>query len=618
MNINKFPSSKNIHIIIGHRGTGKSLFLQKLQNLYKKKQIKARFFDLDRELLALTNKHITSFIPDKIQDFRKQEERVFKKILKSIPKNTKCFISVGAGFVFKKLASWHVIYLNRPTDASGRIFLDKPRLQVATTAFKEYHNLYKKRHPYYLKQADECWSRQEHVKNITQADMLFLGHKSLANPCLSLRLNPQDLPQDTEQLDYFLKKRLQWPLRFFELHDKTASLAFVKKIQKLIPQDKLLYSSQQSLLFTKIKNKKHWSWDLSLGKPVQGVQIITIHKRKKNQSLSQVLKQFSVYTDYHLKLAVQINNFQELKQAYDWYKQDVKNRSFLPCSQDGKWAWFRQAFGTQMYLNFIKEIPHNKISKTPTQELHLDQISLSQALPFLKKRQALAGVLGDPIDFSATPAEHEAYFYNKKHIPIVAIQLKEKDMNIKTLDIMKYFGFVFFAVTSPLKQQAYLLAKHRDKEAQKMLTANTLIFYNKRWNAFNTDLKAMQKLKIYSKDTTAVWGGGGIRPVLKKYLTKARFYSARTGKQLYATKSLQNTFNPKVVIWAVGRNRMKQACLMPPKHWKAKVIIDINYSEDSPGKEYALQTHARYINGMQIFKDQARQQRYLFNKFYKS
>jgi len=55
---------------------------------------------------------------------------------------------------------------------------------------------------------------------------------------------------------------------------------------------------------------------------------------------------------------------------------------------------------------------------------------------------------------------------------------------------------------------------------------------------------------------------------------------------------------------------------MPPKHWKPIRVIDINYTEASPGLEYALQVQAQYTNGMNLFKEQAKKQREIFKQLY--
>jgi len=127
-------------------------------------------------------------------------------------------------------------------------------------------------------------------------------------------------------------------------------------------------------------------------------------------------------------------------------------------------------------------------------------------------------------------------------------------------------------------------------------------------------------------------------------LPKAQFYSARTGQVLKSdsfklnqplsklnqpvsvkkklnikfknsvSKKNKSKIPPKVLIWAVGRSRMEKSCIMPPKHWRPSKVMDLNYTEDSPGLEYALQVKAEYQNGWSIFKKQAQKQRHLFKK----
>ena len=596
-----------LNVIVGHRGTGKSHFIKLLKSFCQKKKLKALFFDLDEEIEKSLGQSIDSLFQKGESFFRRQEKHIFQKLVKSLPKKTTCFFSVGAGFVFRKQASWNVIHLGRPTDEAGRIFFNRPRLKTSQGAFEEYLSLYKKRQSYYLKQADETLFRREHFKKLEFSDLLFLGMEKLDTPYFSLRLNPQDIPKDIKKLKPYLEKRLHWGLRYFELHDETADKEFIKKIKKIVPKDKLLYSSQSATHFLSIKNKLNWSWDLSLGKPPKGISILTLHDRK-NKSLKTLLKEFSLYKNYHLKLAIEIYNLKELKTAYDWFCADPKNRSFLPRSKEGRWLWFRQIFGPQMPIHFIKE--------KQADGAVLDQPFLSQALPFLKKGKALAGVLGDPIAFSATPAEQSPFFYDKHSIPVLAVPLKEEEMTRESLSIFKHFGFVFFAVTSPLKKKAFLSVDSSDSISKKLQVANTLIFHNKSWKAFNTDWYGFQNLKKYSSKKTAIWGGGGTKPILKKLLPRAKFYSARTGK-LISSEKKEKSFIPQIVIWAVGRKRMREACLRPPKHWKPSRVLDINYTEDSPGLEYALQVSSQYTNGMKLFKKQAKKQREIFKRIKK-
>lgn len=643
-----------IPIIIGHRGTGKSHWLKIISQVYKGK---ALCFDLDKETEVFLKKSISSIFKEKGEKgFRKWEQKVFQHLLKNIrqilntsSRDREIFISVGAGFVFKKTKNMKVIYLGRVTDSNGRVFLDRPRLiEKKISPFKEYLSLYKKREPHYLKQADEVFFRMEHFKKAQLSDKVFLGVKKNSKPIFILRLNSKTMPQDSRHWKDFLTKRLNWGTRFFELHDETTNFNFVKKIRKLIPEEKILFSSHKGKNFQKIcqsdlklpiyllplrrwgsrdshlslllgqvlhgndekpqnsnligiKGKFNWSWDLSLGDPPKGVSILSLHQRGQN-NLKKILKDFSIYTNHHLKLAVEIFTLQELWEGLVWQRADPKHRSFLPRSPDGRWRWFRNAF--PMPLHFIREGDSSV----------LDQPFFAEACHYQKKAKALAGVLGDPVHFSATPAEHNTFLYKKRSIPIFPIPLKEGEMTKKNLALFKKMGFVFFAVTSPLKKRAFRCADILDKEARELKSANLLIYHQGKWRGYNTDEEGLKFLRKDKNKNVVVWGGGGVRNAIKKQLPRAYFYSARRGVPLSASKPVKGV---DVLVWAVGRSRMEQGCRWPPASWRPSLVRDLNYMEDSPGREYAIKTGAVYESGWAFFKAQAAKQRKIFKKLEK-
>ncbi|MBC6415090.1 MAG: hypothetical protein GDA46_01680 [Bdellovibrionales bacterium] len=601
-----------LNILIGHRGVGKTYFLKQIKNYYKKKQIPAHFIDLDEEIEKASQKSLFELFTKGEVFFRKWEQKIFKKITHSLKDNEIYFLCVGAGCVLKKKPDWNIIYLFRESDRQGRFFLKKPPLSK-TSSLKEWKKLYRKRSSYYLQQADSHLYRREYFKKLNFSDLIFLGLTQLKKEVFSYRLYPKLLPSNEKKWNSFFKARFKWGIRFFEVHDQDCSLNFVRKIQKYLPSDKILFSSQQSKKFQALKNKKYWSWDLSLGSPPKNTQIISLHKRNL-KSLKFLLNQLSKYKDKHLKLAVEIYNLKELQLAYHWWKEDPKNRSFLPRSFDGKWLWFRQIFGPNMFLHFIKE-HHLSFSKYKNQDV-LDQPYLSEALPFLKKSRNFAGLLANPSKTLASPSEQRAFFLKNYSLPITALTFEEEEINQDNLTILKDLGFVFFAVSSPLKKKVFLHADQTDSLSKQFQSSNTLIFKSKKWKAFNTDWHGLKVLKKYNSPSTVVWGGGGIRPVLKKILPQAHFYSARTAQNLNLYKTYK-TLTPKVLIWAVGRKRMQESCVWPSKHWKPSQIMDINYTEDSPGLEYALKIKAKYQNAWFCFKKQAERQRELFKKHYK-
>ena len=736
-----------IHIITGHRGGGKSRWLKTISHIYGKK---ALCFDLDQEVEKEAGKSIRQIFQEEGEKgFRRREREAFARLLKnareilvSVSPDRKVFIAVGAGLIFKKEKDMRVIFLRRVTDSAGRVFLNRPRLSKGNTSpFEEYLQLYKKRMSRYKRQADETLFRMEHFKGPQLSDRVFLGEQKIPRPFFILRLNPADLPKHPRRLKDFLEKRREWGARFFELNDETADPGFTKKILSLIPAENILFSSSRkeksfqndtlackngalahktdgksegdligdrkisrkphkenklsvgnSLkltpknIFQNIKNKPHYSWDLKLGAPPKEATVLSLHERG-GRPLKKILREFSRYKKHHLKLAVKIVTLRELWEGLQWQRKDPLRRSFLPRSQNGRWRWFRNGF--PMPLHFIREGDSEV----------LDQPFFTSACHYRKKAKALAGVIGDPVDFSATPAQHNSFFYRKRSIPVLPVPLKEEEMIKKNLEIFRKMGFVFFAVTSPLKKKAFHSADIVEKKARELKSVNLLIFHKGKWRGYNTDVEGLNFLQKDRGKNVVVWGGGGVLDAIKKHLPKACFYSARRGvpslparqgapslstrrgvpspsitsrdipyreqksgnrQALFSspadkTASLKLNLPEKgiktrgkkiktdtpgrvtngralrrikthekkiksntpplpvdVLIWAIGRSHIKRGCLWPPEEWRPTVVRDLNYTDDSPGREYALKTGAVYKSGRAFFKAQAKKQQEIF------
>ncbi|MCY4321738.1 MAG: hypothetical protein OXC37_04985 [Bdellovibrionaceae bacterium] len=195
-----------LNIIIGHRGTGKTHFLKLIQNYYKKHGLKAQFFDLDQEIEKKTRKTVFELFKNGEEYFRKWEKKTFHKIVKSLKKNRTYFLTVGAGFTFKKSKDWNVIYLSRESDKNGRIFLNRPSL-TNKDPLTEYKNYYNKRTPYYIKQADEHLFRREHFKKLEDSDLLFLSLKKIKRKSFILTLYPELIPKNTKSLSKKIIKK---------------------------------------------------------------------------------------------------------------------------------------------------------------------------------------------------------------------------------------------------------------------------------------------------------------------------------------------------------------------------------------------------------------------------
>jgi shikimate 5-dehydrogenase len=88
-------------------------------------------------------------------------------------------------------------------------------------------------------------------------------------------------------------------------------------------------------------------------------------------------------------------------------------------------------------------------------------------------------------------------------------------------------------------------------------------------------------------------------------------YSARSGMPLQALQISPQS--PKIVVWAVGATR-QPACVWPPTEWQPEVVLDLNYSADSPGKQYAQRCGAHYYGGLAFFTAQAEAQRQFWQR----
>jgi len=120
------------------------------------------------------------------------------------------------------------------------------------------------------------------------------------------------------------------------------------------------------------------------------------------------------------------------------------------------------------------------------------------------------------------------------------------------------------------------------------------------WRGHNTDYDGMKAISshIGPDDRVAVWGGGGTRAVIQARIPQARFHSVRQGGD--------PSDDPTVLVWAVSRDRAVNA---PPKSFHPRIVLDLNYAEDSPGRAFAKELGCAYVSGLAMFKAQARAQR---------
>lgn len=482
------------------------------------------------------------------------------------------------------------------------------------------------------------------IKNKPHTDDSNKDKKVFSTPVTQLTLLPKNCGS-FEQLENFLHI-YQKISTHFEIRDDLLSKNQIQWAFQLIPREKIIYSHREYRAPRAIDdnpipksdpNRKashtHSSsltdWALELGTPPPDCHIISLHQRnsvdqsdsnnKPSQketktdlvensqpfeSVKSCALKLEKYKNKHLKLAIPILNFEELWEGHQWWAKDPANRSFLPTSPDGRWSWYRLRQKPYMKINFVKL---GGEGSSP------DQPSLLEWLKCISQFENFAGVLGEPVEHSHTPIEQDAYF-REKNMPVFKIKMSEDELN--HLNILKNLGLVCAAVTSPLKIKTATLCDKLTPIAREAESVNTL-FLDHQISGHNTDIEGLKSLFKEVSPPLAVWGGGGTRKPMSLILPKnTPFYSARSGRLLegdapegalypynYADRQGVSSYI-KTLIWAVGRKRHQNWPSLRPQK-----IIDLNYTDDSPGLEFAIQTQAEYVSGQLMFQVQAEKQR---------
>lgn len=593
-----------ITFIVGHRGVGKSTFLRRLKGYFENVEVDCVCFDLDEEIERSEQMSVREIFEKKGEaHFRKLEQEKANQLCQRDESDRRpVFVAVGAGFKGPFPDETQVLWLRRETDRDGRVFFDRPLLDPSKKPLQDYLSRFPDREYFYSQTCDEQLMMPEGFEREApwEESFLGLGRESIGG---FLTLFEQDLRKFSGG-ETFLARRMHWGVERFELRDDLLEDVLIRYVLGLIPRDRLLMSFRTrgtSILHSVIDEGSFFDWPLEKGPcPFPNPSILSLHSREN--SLQDTLLRFeeNAPEGAHLKLAVEINTLQELYEGHQWWRENPGQRSFLPVSHDGRWRWYRSLFGKTMKVNFFREGE----GSSP------DQPYLSEWIRSSRHFTHFGAVLGDPIHHSQSPSEQEKFFASHQ-MPFVAIGLEDRGDFHFHLEILRKMGLRAAAVTSPYKQRAFEACSEVQKQASQVKSVNTLLYKddNQQWIGGNTDLDGVQTVKdLYPElgdgEDCVIWGGGGTQAVLEKLLPEAVRYSARQAAPVTGQKPMEQ---PKAVVWAVGRNRQEH-CDWPDSSWKPRFVFDLNYSMDSPGREYALECGAEYISGLTMFQSQARAQ----------
>ncbi len=681
-------------LVIGHRGVGKTSFLERVREYSKIENRKCLAIDLDEEIVRREKRTIADiFTVAGEAEFRRLEENTLISLVSEIDvnadieaieshhegrldgaieygingENQDVFIATGAGYMGAVPEGWTCLWLRRPTDQVGRIFLDRPRLNSNISPLEEYELRHKEREQIYRMRADFELTIPEGLEAALllreEADLIFDRGRDVGG---ALTILPNLFASEARTHQYFAS-RLSMGFDFFELRDDLLSPAQLEYALANLPSGKIIFSfrkPQAIALSARLSDEFKpalidWAFELGEIPADLSPSIISFHSRDLpklpttsvtdgiDASLGQFfnyITQLEIVRDRLVKVAVAVHDFTELELGHRWFCEDRTRRSFLPSDQgqsqpqsqgknqgmgkeqshevspknnQGRWAWYRLLMKRQLPLNFVREGDGSSF----------DQPVLLDWLRFQPGRTSFAAVLGDPVLQSRTPIE-QFPFFNRASINTLAVQVSQIDWENGALEFLRLCGLRFAAVTSPLKELAFRDCRIRTEEAETLQSVNTLAWDGQSWCGDNTDRRGLI-LSVpdfaNSMIPTVVWGGGGTLQMLTSILPHAHFFSARTGRERSTTHDINdpqsaedgkydsagwNCRNPTMVVWAVGRKRWQEGKLsFPPVDWRPQTVVDLNYSEDSPGREYALNCGAKYLSGLPMFGHQAHLQR---------
>lgn len=632
-------------LIVGHRGTGKTAFLRRVQRYYRSANRSCLHFDLDAEIVKQESCEIGEIFSQRGEAaFRELERAVLHDIArKTLDVASDVFVSAGAGFDGQPPEGWRCLWLKRPTDAKGRVFTDRPRLNPNLSAHDEFLQRFAQREPRYQAMSHEVLLLPEgfDFENEPERAVVLGTARDIGG---ALTLFPANLQTGhaadgnaAAQSVHYIESRIAMGIRWFELRDDLLSVGQMRRAAALIPRDRLIYSframerQQSGRDFIRDVRPERIDWPSEWGEPPTGIEptILSLHARAPGENLTAILSRFTKLerSDRILKIAVPIQDFKELEEGDRWFAQgniqaNVRTdnqprgtRAFLPLSADGRWAWYRLLMKNQLPLNFVREADGSSF----------DQPILLDWLRRQAKRDVFAAILGDPVAHSRTPAEQWAFFH-ERDIDVLAIRLRPEEWDQGALDFLKVKGLRYAAVTAPLKERAFVACATTTPEAKRLQAVNTLYVAEShvsenQWLGTNTDLgglrAALEELQATGSLTVnfaaaekrvAIWGGGGTLTTMEEVLPKAVAFSARTGQPREAG-SLAADWQPELVVWAVGRSRINEGLSFPPVNWRPRYVFDLNYSDDSPGRDYALMCGAEYVSGLSMFRKQAELQR---------
>jgi shikimate 5-dehydrogenase/shikimate kinase len=604
--------------LIGHRGVGKSSLLKRVEDYFKAQGQAILCLDLDSEIEKRVGQPIQQIFEMAGEAaFRDYERKTFFEIHQKIAsEKNPVFLAMGAGFAVDSIPSeWTALWIRRSTDADGRIFLDRPRLNTKVSATIEFRERYDQRQSAFRKRADEILWLDEGLDRADSTEFRFFLDQ-FQNLGGAITLLPEQFRSMTH-LREWVNRRVRWGVDWFELRDDLLTGAQMESALQILPKEKTLVSARdlKRLTHTSALIGRHalpFDWPLELGACAFGQpRFLSLHDRREGETITESLQRFpSTQTPGTcFKAALPTHGFNDLMEGHAWQQADLEGRAFLPMSSDGRWSWYRLHQSPISGLCFFRE--SDGTSKDQPTLLQWARLRSLKVAPDTADALKFAAVLGDPVIHSRTPLE-QGPFFTSHGAPVFAIRVSVYDWRDGALEILRAMGLRWAAVTAPLKELAFAACTELIEPSDMLGAVNTLDRRLSEWRGANTDLKGFSAAVSEAEKRgplgeIAVWGGGGTLSVIGFVLPKCEFFSLRSEENRNPKGPPAKDFKPDTVVWAGGGT--VDDSKGPPASWKPKLVLDLSYKEDSPGRAYAQQIGCHYISGLAMFREQAEAQR---------
>ncbi len=356
--------------------------------------------------------------------------------------------------------------------------------------------------------------------------------------------------------------------------------------------------------------------------------IRSLHARDPSADVATLLAALSAQTPPNqiIKVAIPIHTIRELAMGHSWQRSDPQRHVFLPIASDGsgRFRFYRLLLADSQLLHFLRDEDAPLVPDQPSAA----EWSVRSQVPLPDgKDLPFAAIIGNPVEHSRTP-EHHAQMFAQYGMPVLRVCISDEDLQSPSLlsDLLA-IGLRAAAVTSPCKSwlphAIRALGGHWqpppsqefDLANDSQDAGNTLVVRpDGQLIGCSTDgiglRAAWRKTQLQLADRLgprpqlAVFGGGGMLSLLRSVFPDALFVAARSGRFTTAqgVPIDQPLPSPTVLIWSVGRSRYHSP---PPAPLRPRLVFDLNYAADSPGRDFAMQVGAHYVDGSDFFVEQA-------------